>query len=249
MTKHVALVTGGSSGIGQAIVRDLVEHDYEVVILDQHPPDVGRGATVVRGDVTSPDDNERAVATALDRHGALHLLVGNAGIHDGGVRLRDRPAADLGALVRRVVEVDVLGYVLAARASAEALTASHGSMVFTLSDASFSVAPDLGAGIAYAAAKHAALGIVRYLAADLAPDVRVNAVAPGGILTGLREADGTEIFTEDPEVVRAEIRSLNPLGVVLSPAEVAPLYRFLASTAAAGMTGEVLRPDGGLSVR
>ncbi|MYS80753.1 SDR family oxidoreductase [Embleya scabrispora] len=250
MSKRVALVTGGSSGIGRAIVADLTAHDYDTVVLDREQPDgdIG-GATFVLGDVTSPDDNQRAVDTALDRYGALHLLVGNAGIHDGEVRLRDRSGAELAALARRVLDVDVVGYLLAARAAAEALTTSRGTMVFTLSDASFMVAPDLGAGIAYTAAKHAALGVVRHLAADLAPHVRVNAVAPSGIVTGLREADGAELFAENPDAMREEIRSQNPLGVVLSAAQLAPLYRFLASDEACGMTGEVLRPDGGLSVR
>ncbi|MFI1386109.1 SDR family oxidoreductase [Embleya sp. NPDC020886] len=250
MSKRVALVTGGSSGIGRAIVADLTAHGYDVVVLDREQPDgdIG-GAGFVLGDVTSPDDNQRAVDTALNRYGALHLLVGNAGIHDGEVRLLDRSGAELAALTRRVLDVDVVGYLLAARAAAEALTTSRGTMVFTLSDASFMVASDLGAGIAYTAAKHAALGLVRHLAADLAPHVRVNAVAPSGIVTGLREVDGVELFAENPDAMREEIRSQNPLGVVLSAAQLAPLYRFLASDEACGMTGEVLRPDGGLSVR
>jgi 2,3-dihydroxy-2,3-dihydrophenylpropionate dehydrogenase len=109
-----------------------------------------------------------------------------------------------------------------------------------------------GAGVVYTAAKHAALGVVRHLAAHLAPRVRVNAVAPGGVVTGLRAANGTggerPVFAE-PELIRERIRTSNPLGVVLTPEELAPLYRFLASSAAAGMTGEVLRPDGGLAVR
>ncbi|GAA4987928.1 SDR family NAD(P)-dependent oxidoreductase [Yinghuangia aomiensis] len=249
----MALVTGGSSGIGRAVVADLLAHDHEVVVLDRRAPDDGAdalgGATLVLGDVTSPDDNRRAVETAVERHGALHLLVANAGIHDGGARLADRSAEDLAALTRRVLDVDVVGYVLAAKAASEALTASHGAMVFTLSDASFHVSPEMGAGIAYAAAKHAALGVVRHLAGDLAPHVRVNAVAPGGILTDLREADGTGVFAEDPDGIREATRDLNPLRVVLTPEQIAPLYRFLASDAACGMTGEILRPDGGLSVR
>jgi 2,3-dihydroxy-2,3-dihydrophenylpropionate dehydrogenase len=109
-----------------------------------------------------------------------------------------------------------------------------------------------GAGVAYVAAKYAALGLVRHLAADLAPRVRVNGVAPGGVVTGLRAAVGTDdsraVFDQPGPIVQA-IRELNPLGVVLTPEQLAPLYRFLAGPDAAGMTGEVLRPDGGLSVR
>jgi len=167
------------------------------------------------------------------------------------VRLLDRTGTELAALARYVLDVDVVGYLLGARAAAQPLARARGCMIFTLSDASFMVRGN-GAGIAYAAAKHAALGVVRHLAADLAPAVRVNAVAPGGMVTGLRAADSggglREVYAQ-PERIREAIMRLNPLGVVLTPAQIAPLYRFLTTDAAVGITGEVLRPDGGLAVR
>ncbi|MFI9388813.1 SDR family oxidoreductase [Kutzneria sp. NPDC052558] len=248
----VALVTGGSSGIGRAVTDEFTEHGYRVVVLDREeprepfPPDV----VLVRGDVRSPRDNERAVEAAL-RLGGLDVLVANAGLHDGGVRLCDRDGDELAELARRVLDVDVVGYLLAARAAAEPLIRAGGTMIFTLSDASFVVRGN-GSGVVYAAAKHAALGVVRHLAADLAPRVRVNAVAPGGVVTGLRAAvggeDTAEVFDQPDEISRV-IQEFNPLGVVLTARQLAPLYRFLASPEAAGMTGEVLRPDGGLAVR
>jgi 2,3-dihydroxy-2,3-dihydrophenylpropionate dehydrogenase len=252
-TGQVAVVTGGSSGIGLAVVRDLAGHGYQVTVLDQCPPasPFPPATTLITGDVRSFADNERAVAAAMDRHGRLDLLVGNAGIHDAGTGLRDVDGTVLAALTRRVFDVNVLGYLLAARAAVDALTCTAGSMVFTLSDASFMVQGN-GAGVAYVAAKHAALGLVRQLAADLAPTVRVNGVAPGGVVTGLRAAvgaAGSQPVFDRPEPIIQAIRGLNPLGVVLTPEQLAPLYRFLAGPDAAGMTGEVLRPDGGLSVR
>ncbi|MET8756359.1 SDR family oxidoreductase [Lentzea sp. NPDC004782] len=243
----VAVVTGGASGIGRAVVADLTDHGYRVVSFDQDTT-VSDGEVVsFVGDVRSPRDNERAVGLALDEFGRLDLFVGNAGIHDGGGTIADRSAEDLATLARRVFDVNVLGYLLGAHAAAEPLTRSGGAMVFTLSDASFVVTGN-GAGVVYTSAKHAALGLVRHLAAELAPRVRVNAVAPGGVVTGLRAADGGEVFTE-PEPIRERIREVNPLGVVLTPEELAPFYRFLAGPESVGMTGEVLRPDGGLSVR
>lgn len=252
-TSRVVLVTGGASGIGRAVVAAFVAQGDTVVVLDrdtagEYPEDV----IEVVGDVRSPGDNARAAATALEQYGRLDVLVGNAGVHDGGVQLRDTGADELLAIARAVYDVDVVGYMLGAHAAAEPLRASGGCMVFTLSDAAF-VAQGNGAGLAYSMAKHAAYGLVRHLAADLAPEVRVNAVAPGGVITGLRTtgadgAVGQEVF-DDPGAVEEATRSLNPLGVMLSPEQIAESYTFLASAAAAGMTGHVLRPDGGLEVR
>lgn len=248
----VALVTGGSSGIGEAVVRDLAAHGHRVVVLDRQGPELPFPGTVtlVAGDVRSAADNESAVAVALRLHGRLDLFVGNAGVHDAGAGLRDLDGEELADVARRVLDIDVVGYLLGARAAVGPLERTGGSMVFTLSDASFTVSGN-GAGVAYAAAKHAALGVVRHLASDLAPRVRVNAVAPGGVVSNLRAVvgRGTRAVYENPDEIARTIREFNPLGVVLTPAELAPLYRFLASAEAAGMTGEVLRPDGGLAVR
>lgn len=249
---RVVMVTGGAAGIGSAVVDAFVADGAHVVVLDRSEPPPRAGVTVVLGDVRSAADNERAVRCAVDEHGRLDVFVGNAGVHDGGTALRDATAEGIGELARAVLEVDVVGYLIGARASVDALTATRGCMIFTLSDASFVVRGN-GCGVAYAAAKHAGVGVVRHLAADLAPEIRVNAVAPGGVLTSLStadvgEIDGRAVF-DTPAQVEAAVRDLNPLGMMATPQELAPLYPFLASDLARGMTGEVLRPDGGLDVR
>lgn len=247
------LITGGSSGIGAAVAAEFRRLGDAVTVFDRQPPagPLDDDVRFVSGDVTDHRDNENAVAVALKATGGLDVFIGNAGVHDGGLGLLDGTAPDLARLMTEVLRVDVVGYVLGARATAEALSRRRGCMIFTLSDASYIVRGN-DAGIAYTAAKHAALGVVRYLAAALAPQVRVNAVAPGGIVTGLKAvvASGSarDVFA-DAAAVTAQVRELNPLNVVLSPAEIASAYTFLASPGAAAMTGEVLRPDGGLSVR
>lgn len=250
-TPRGVLVTGGSSGIGLAVARAHAHRGDTVVVLDRNatgPPEAG--IHVVLGDVTSPEDNERAVERVLEVAGRLDHFVGNAGIHDGGLGLAGADAATLRDVMRRVLDVDVVGYALGAHASREALLRSRGCMTFTLSDASFEVQGN-GAGLAYTAAKHAAVGLVRRLAIELAPAIRVNAVAPGGVITGLAAAGSrateSAVFA-DPDGIRETVQRLNPLRVVLEADELAELYLFLASPAARGMTGEVLRPDGGLSV-
>jgi 2,3-dihydroxy-2,3-dihydrophenylpropionate dehydrogenase len=247
------LVTGGCSGIGRAVVEAHCAAGDRVVVLDRDKPTqaLPNGADLVQGDVTSPADNAAAVQALLDTTGRIDHFVGNAGIHDGGFTFTETASEDLRLIMRRVLDVDVVGYALGARACVDHLVQTGGCMTFTLSDASFIVSGN-GAGLAYSTAKHAAHGLVRHLAAELAPRVRVNAVAPGGVLTALQAgaADGSETpFFTDPDAIRTSIRDLNPLGIVMTPEQLAPLYLFLSSPAAAGMTGEVLRPDGGLSVR
>lgn len=238
------LVTGSASGIGAAVTRAFAALGDHVVGVDLVP---SPGAHVsVTGDVRDPRVHERAVGAAARAAGGLDVLVPNAGVHDGGLGL-DADPAELAARTLRVLEVDVLGYVLALQAAAPALTATRGCVVMTLSDAAFFVG-DNHAGVAYTAAKHALVGVLRWAARRLAPEVRVNGVAPGGVLTGLRSAEGEHVFA-DPGASAAGVAALNPLGSVLDPAELAGSYLFLASPAARGMTGEILRADGGLSVR
>ena len=245
------LVTGGCSGIGRAVVEAHAAAGDLVVVLDRDLPvtPLRDDIECVQGDVTNFADNLRAVDTLLEWAGRIDHFVGNAGIHDGGFSFADTAGDDLARIMRRVLEVDVVGYALGARACVDALSKASGCMTFTLSDASYIVSGN-GAGLAYSAAKHAALGLVKHLAAELAPQIRVNAVAPGGVITGLRASYGEDergVFA-DHLAAESAIADLNPLGVVMTPEQLAGLYLFLASPAASGMTGEVLRPDGGLSV-
>ncbi len=238
------VVTGSASGIGAAVARAFRVSGCHVVGLDlRESPDAQLS---VVGDVREAEAHARAVRAAVEAAGGLDVLVANAGVHDGELGL-DADPGELAAATRRVLDVDVVGYVLALRAAAGELARARGCVVLTLSDAAFFVG-DNHAGIAYTAAKHALVGVLRWAAARLAPDVRVNGVAPGGVVTGLRSAAGEHVFA-DPRAAAAGVAALNPLRTVLTPAELAESYLFLASPAARGMTGEIIRPDGGLSVR
>lgn len=252
-------LTGGASGIGKALSRRLRELGCNVVDLDRTPvgeaerldsPGAGALHRVV-GDVTDAEANQRAVDLALAEFGRLDAFVGNAGVHDGGARVTDLSPGEMRDLGRRILDVNVVGYMVGACAAAEAVSRAEGTMVFTLSDASFMVAGN-GAGLAYAASKHAGLGVVRALAAQLAPRVRVNAVAPGGVPTGLSSltSDGAaeKAVYEDVDAVVRQIRELNPLRTVLQPEDLVGHYLYLLTSQSCGMTGSVLRPDGGLSV-
>lgn len=261
-TPKTAIITGGRSGIGRAVATALAAEGWAVVTLDlasassdvQGAGSTGGPGTIahVAGDVTDPDANAAAVDAALHAHGRLDAFVANAGVHDGGAQITQLAGRELAALSARLLAINVTGVLLGAQAAAPHLKETHGNIVVTLSDAAFKVS-GTGAGPFYIASKHGALGVVRALAAQLAPEVRVNAVAPGGISsTDLRAIDpgghGTrELFT-DREQVRRQVRGINPLGIELTLEQVAEHYLYLLSDRTVGLAGQVIRPDGGLSV-
>ena len=189
LENEVAVVTGAGSGIGKAVVARFVEEGAKVVAFDLSEQrlaalkeEVGDGVAVVRGDVRSLDDNRRAVAAAVSEFGRLTVFVGNAGIHDARRALKDLSDEELEQGYDEVLGVNVKGYLLGAKAAIPELMKTRGNMVFTLSTSSYYVS----GGTLYVASKHAALGMVRQMANELAPTIRVNGVAPSGTATGLR---------------------------------------------------------------
>lgn len=239
------LITGGASGIGAAVGRAFRAQGARVTSLDRQESG-DPGVRSVEGDVRSFADNERAVAAAAGDHG-LDVLIVNAGIHDGGLRLLDGDPAELETRFRRLCEVNLLGYLLAARAAATALIEAGGVVVMTLSDASYDVHGN-GAGVAYATVKHGAVGLLRTLARDLAPRVRVNGIAPGGVATGLSVADssGERPVSTDPDLLSQKVGARTLLGRGADLESLAAAYVWFAGPETAAVTGQVLRVDGGL---
>ncbi|MEX1058145.1 MAG: SDR family NAD(P)-dependent oxidoreductase, partial [Natronospirillum sp.] len=188
---NVSLVTGGGSGIGLAVIRRFLNEGAAgigVLVRDpeqatQLTTEFGDQVVVEVGDVRSAEANRRAVQNTVERFGKLDTLVANAGVWDYFASLRKYDLEDIDAAFDEVFSINVKGYLLAARAALPALEESKGSIILTLSNASFYAG---GGGPLYVASKHAGLGLVKQLAYELAPDIRVNAVAPGGTLTPLR---------------------------------------------------------------
>ncbi len=187
---NVTLITGGGSGLGRAVVSRFIEEGARLGVLErdadkaaQLTADFGDSVVVIVGDVTSPDDNERAVAETVAAFGKLDTFIGNAGLWDFNTGIDAAPTAQLADAFDQLFGVNVKGYVLGARASVAALRESSGSMIFTLSNAAFLPG---GGGVLYTASKHAGVGLVKQLAYELDQSVRVNAVAPGGMSTDLR---------------------------------------------------------------
>lgn len=252
LENEVALITGAGSGIGKAVAQRFVEEGAKVVAFDLSEErlkalkkELGQVA-VVQGDVRSIADNRKAVATAVSEFGKLSVFVGNAGIHDGGRKLEELSDEELENGYDEVLQVNLKGYLLGAKAAVPELKKTKGRMVFTLSTSSFYVA----GGVLYVASKHAALGMMRKLANELAPDIRVNGVAPSGTATNLRAAPSLAGKNE-AGMFGGERRTRpanNILNVNLAPEDHAAAYVLLASSQSKPMTGTAIHTDAGRGV-
>jgi NAD(P)-dependent dehydrogenase (short-subunit alcohol dehydrogenase family) len=255
---QTAIVTGGASGLGRAVVDRFVQEGARVVVLDRSAEHIEklkadhdrRTVVTVKGDVTSPSANERAVAAAVKAFGQLDVFVGNAGIWDYSIPLAHLPIDMLPEVFDEVFGVNVKGYILGTKAALPELVKSRGCVIYTLSNAAFDPA---GGGAFYTASKHAVRGLVTQLAYELAPKVRVNGVAPGGCGTDLR---GPKCLGFDRVSLGGIpgiddlVKMVTPLGFLPAAEDYAGLYVLLASREnSRTVTGSILRGDGGIGVR
>jgi NAD(P)-dependent dehydrogenase (short-subunit alcohol dehydrogenase family) len=254
---QVALVTGGGSGIGRAVVARFIAEGARVGVLDRVPArahelrsEFGDAIHAVTGNVAQLGDNKRAVSETVGAFGRLDIFVGNAGVFDNFLSLAEFPEANLAEAYDELFGVNVKGCILGAKAVLPELMKTEGSMVFTASVAGSNSG---GGGPLYTASKHAVVGLIRQLAAELGPRVRVNGVAPGGTMTDLRglaslRQDDRSHFA-DPST-EERMRTNNPLQIALAPGDLAGAYVFLSSrTDARGITGTILTVDAGATLR
>jgi len=250
-----ALVVGAGSGIGRGVVDAFRAEGALVGALEIDAAkcdalaESGPGP-VVCGDATSRAANEDAVAAMLDTHGGLDVLVNCVGLFDYYLGLGEIDDDRFDDAFAEAMDVNVRSHLLSVRAALEPLRAARGSVVLTCSTSSFT--PGRG-GILYVASKFALRGCVTALAHELAPEVRVNGVAPGGTtgtdLRGLRSLGLHDRSLGDTPDRAQSIRDRSPLAVALSGDDHAQSYVFLASDASRGMTGRFLHPDGGANIR
>jgi NAD(P)-dependent dehydrogenase (short-subunit alcohol dehydrogenase family) len=251
-----ALVVGGGSGIGRAVVDAFREEGARVAVLELDAAkceairDTAPDVPVVTGDATTRSANERAVATAVDTFGGLDVLVNCVGVFDFYQGLAELDPDVLDTAFDEMFSVNVKSHLHAVKAALPALRASRGSVILTESTSGYF--PGRG-GVLYVSSKFAVRGLVTTLAHELAPDIRVNGVAPGGTLnTDLRGLgslglDGRSLG--DAPGRAAELAGRVPLRVALSGADHAWSYVFLASDRSRGITGGAIHPDGGIGVK
>ncbi|MFS2031356.1 MULTISPECIES: SDR family NAD(P)-dependent oxidoreductase [unclassified Curtobacterium] len=230
-----AIVTGGASGIGAAIVAALRDRGATVAVLDLQPAD---DALSFRCDVGDDTSVRAAVSDAVEQLGGLDVLVNNAGIGAQGT-VEDNPDDEW----RRVYEVNVLGAVRLSRACLPHLRESDAASI--VNTCSIAATAGLPQRALYSATKGAIAALTRAMAADhLREGIRVNAVNPGTADTPwvarlLERAD-------DPAAERAALEARQPHGRLVAPEEVAEAVAYLTSPLARSTTGVDLAVDGGM---
>ena len=251
-----ALVVGAGSGIGRAVAGVFLDEGAELAVLERDAAKCDTlaaeltGVPVVAGDATTREANERAVAAAVAAFGGLDILVNCVGVFDFYRGVGELDAEEIDAAFDEMFAVNVKSHIHSVKAALPALRESRGAVVLTESSSSYQ--PGRG-GVLYVSSKFAVRGLVTTLAHELAPDIRVNGVAPGGTVgTDLRGPASLGLegrsLGETPNRA-AEIAGRVPLRVALSGTDHAWSYVFLASDRSRGITGGVVRPDGGAAVK
>ena len=244
---HIALITGGSRGLGLAIAKRFAMSGAAGVLLDL--PDQIAGASpppgfrFTTGDVTDETSLHSAVEATLTAYGRLDIVVANAGVVPPW---RETEGLDM-AEWDRVMAINVRGIAATLKQATPALKLSRGSIVAMASINAFVAHPRQ---MLYTASKHAVLGIVRAAARDLGRyGIRVNAVAPGPIGTAalIERIRSRAHNGPSEEDALAALAAETALGRLASADEVAKAVLFLASDLASGISGELLPVDAGLA--
>jgi meso-butanediol dehydrogenase/(S,S)-butanediol dehydrogenase/diacetyl reductase len=231
------IVTGGTSGIGEATSRRFLDEGSRVVALAVGEDEVATAAEripglhAVRCDVADADEVGRAFDEADGVLGGVDVLVANAGI---SVR---KPFLEIDESDwQRVLDVNLTGVFHCAQQAARRMVAAGGGVILMTASTNGLTGHPFYAD--YNASKAGVILLARTMALELAPTVRVNAVCPGYVLTPMQRAEYTDEML-------AEVNAGIPLGRHAAPEEIAALYAFLASDEGAYFTGAVLSIDGG----
>jgi 3-oxoacyl-[acyl-carrier protein] reductase len=243
LTGKVALVTGGSRGIGRAAALALGKQGAHVVVnyvsneasareVAEQIQSAGGKAEIVQFDVSSSEAADKAIAEVAKRLGRLDVLVCSAGISIDALLLRLKDDD-----FDKILSINVKGAVACSRAATKVMMRARTGRVIFLS----SVVGEMGSAgqTAYAASKSALLGVTKSLARELASrSITVNAITPGFI-----DTDMTQVLTDEQ---KATINQAIPLGRIGKPDEIAAAVVYLASDEAAYITGQALRVNGGM---
>ena len=260
LADRVAVITGGGRGIGRSIALAFAQEGAHLLLVSDVESEVqavaaearglGQKALAMKADVTRSDEMAAMARRAVSELGRLDILVTCAGIDGSGLMLEQDEAE-----WRRVIEVNLVGTYLAARAVLPQMMRQKAGRIITISSA-FGKHGGYGFITAYASSKHGVIGFTRSLAAEVGslgyPEVTVNAICPGYVRAGMgikpqkikdREGRVTEILGD--ELFERYLKRRVPQRRMLEAEEVANVAIFLALPETRGMTGQALNIDGG----
>jgi len=250
LDRRVAIITGGSGGIGRAAAKRFVDEGANVLLVDvdetalrSYAGAIGeKNASWMCADVTSDDDTQRYVRAAVERYGRVDILLANAGIEGSVKPIPEYPVE----VFDRVIAVNVRGVWLSLRHVIPVMAkGGGGSIVITSSTAGIHGAAGVSA---YVTSKHAVIGMMRTAALECAPlKIRVNTVNPAPIETRMMRSLEEQVAPGHPGQVKEQFQSALPLGRYGKPEEVAEVMLFLASDQSRYCTGGVYMVDGGVS--
>lgn len=242
----VAVVTGGGTGIGEACVALLAQKGATVGVLGRRRELVEtvaakHGGFALVADASNEVDMKRVMATVVERHGRLDMLIANAGGY-GQSACMDTSVEDW----RKAFDANLNTAFVSARAALPHLISQRGSIVFVASIAALAAGPQV---CGYTTFKHALIGLSRSLARDYGPlGVRSNVVCPGWVRTPMADEEMQPLMAQHGvslDQAYALVTGDVPLRRPAEPAEVAEVCVFLASPAASIVTGAMLTADGG----
>lgn len=244
----VAVITGGSKGIGFGCARVFAGHGCTVVMGARGKADGaaaekqlardGHSALFVPCDVTCEEDIRRLIETAVARFGRLDCVVNNAGWHPPDATIDQTSLDDFESLLR----LNLTSTFLGCKAAVPHLRKTRGTIIIISSAVALS---GQAASVGYVATKAGQVGLARALAVDLAPEgIRVNAVLPGAVRTPLME-DWAKTQGDDPEAFLANVDRLHPMGRMGTIDEIGQICAFLASDEASFITGQAIVAEGG----
>jgi len=243
-----AIITGAASGIGKSISKAFVSKGIDVALIDINKDglkkletnlDESRGEYIlIDADVVENQDVREAIDETIDHFGEIDILCNNAGIFDDFRSLEQTKESDW----ERVMNINLKGPFLFSKHTKDSLISEEQeSVILNIASVAGKIAG--GGGIAYTASKHGVVGMTKHLANRYGPEIRVNAICPGFIETGM-----TKDILNDKSVQNDRFVNNLPAQQLGRPEEVARLATFIVSNEATYIHGATLEIDGGWSI-